>query len=156
MVTLLRFSKTWARILVTTLAMMCLYAFSPAFGQDNQSGGDTLFIRAYDSNLGTRTFRILVANRQSVPHSDLEFIEAHIIGEGYRVPWGTIPPLPYYVACPNHIYWMPCPPFDDAIYLSCVVDAENRSPIGRASGSAQLLCLSRATNPSFADRLRYR
>lgn len=156
MVPLLRFRKTWSRILVTTLAMMCLYAFSPAFGQDNQSGGDTIFIRAYDSNLGARTFGFLVANRQSARYSELERIEAHITGEGYRAPWGTIPPLPYYVACPNHIYWMPCPPFDNAIYLSCVVDAENRSPIGRASGAAQELCLNRATNPSFADRFRYR
>lgn len=156
MVTLLRFRKPWSRILVTTLAMLCLYAFSPAFGQDNQSGGYTLFIRAHDSRLGTRTFGFIVANRQSVPYSELERIEAHIIGEGYRVPWGTIPQLPYYVECPTYTYWMPCAPYNDNIYLSCVVAAQNSGPTGRASNEAQQLCLNKATNPSLSDRLRYR
>jgi hypothetical protein len=152
---LLIFRRMLSRIFAA-IAVFILPAFSPAFGQDSQSYGD-ISIRAYDNRSESRSFRIRVASPdRHVTRSELDKIERFITGEDYRVPWGTIPQLPYYVECPTGIGWTPCAPYNETIYLSCVVAAQNSSSTGRASFEAQELCLRRATNPSVADRLRYR
>lgn len=153
---LLRYQEMWSRTLAATAVMLCLPHFSPAFGQGGQSGG-VVFIRAYDDNSNPRTFRIIVSSPdRHVTRSELGRIERFIIGEGYRVPWGTIPQVPNYVECPTGIGWTPCQPYSETIYLSCVVEAQSSSPTGRASFEAQELCLRRATNPSVMDRFRFR
>lgn len=153
---LLRYRRMWSRTFTAIAVTLCLPPFSPTFGQGGQSYGD-ISIRAFDNRSDPRTFRIRVASPdRNVTRSELDQIERFITGEGYRAPWGIIPQLPYYVECPTGIGWTPCPPYNETIYLSCVVAAQNSSSTGRASFEAQELCLRRATNPSLADRLRYR
>lgn len=151
---LLKFQEMWSRILAAIAVMLCLSPLSPAFGQGGQPGGD-IFVLARDAN-SSRQFGFIVADRQTVSQAELSRIEEIIAREGYRVPWSNVPQLPYYVGCPTDIYWMPCAPYNETIYLRCVVEAQNSSPTGRASSEAQQLCLSLATNPSLVDRLRYR
>lgn len=141
--------------ILATITVLILPAFSPAFGQGGQSDRGIISVLARANN-SSQQFEFRVADRRAVSQVELNRIEEIIIREGYRIPWGTIPHLPYYVECPAGIGWTPCAPYEETIYLSCVVEAQSSSPTGRASFEAQELCLRRATNPSLVDRLRYR
>lgn len=151
----LRFRRMLSRILAV-ITVLIMPPFSPAFGQGSQLDGDVLSVRVHNESTGSKTLQFIVADRRAVSQAELNRIEEIIIREAYRIPWGTIPHLPYYVECPAGIGWTPCAPYEETIYLSCVVEAQSSSPTGRASFEAQELCLRRATNPSLADRLRYR
>ena len=151
---LLRSRGMWSSIFAAIAVILCLSSLSPAFGQGGQSDGD-IFVLARDAN-SSRQFGFIVADRQAVSQAELSRIEEIIAREGYRVPWSNVLQLPYYVGCPTGIGWTPCPPYNETIYLGCVVEAQNSNPTGRASFEAEELCLRRATNPSLADRLRYR
>ena len=73
------------KILTAILVALCLHTISPAYGQTASS--DVLHIKVYrsDGQASLQTLRVIVGDGSRVPHSDLEWIESHIISEGYLV-----------------------------------------------------------------------